>query len=159
MKKVIVIGGGLAGMSAAYYLLKNGRGRYDVTLLESEKHLGGRVLTKKVSGVDVDMGGFMIFPFYRKFKSLVKDLGLKKLLRPIKSNREYYKLKNRGSLVADEKISLLKFFPPSLKLRRTKSDFCFFPCQAWSFGIFNPISLAVYLKYKLFCQPIIFLLT
>ena len=39
-KKVIIIGGGPAGLTAAYTILKNSTA-YDVTILESEKNLGG----------------------------------------------------------------------------------------------------------------------
>ena len=37
-KKVIIIGGGPAGLTAAYTILKNSTA-YDVTILESEKKL------------------------------------------------------------------------------------------------------------------------
>lgn len=40
MKKVIVIGGGIAGISAASYLDGN---NFEITLIESSPHLGGRV--------------------------------------------------------------------------------------------------------------------
>jgi monoamine oxidase len=41
-RKVVVIGGGLAGLATAHLL--NGRG-YDVTVLEAKAHPGGRILT------------------------------------------------------------------------------------------------------------------
>ncbi|MGC2493796.1 MAG: FAD-dependent oxidoreductase [Candidatus Binatus sp.] len=42
-KKVVVVGAGMAGLSAAYRLRKAG---VDVTVLESNDHVGGRVRTE-----------------------------------------------------------------------------------------------------------------
>ncbi len=41
MKKVVIIGAGPAGLTAAYELLKNNKSEYDVTILEAEKQVGG----------------------------------------------------------------------------------------------------------------------
>ena len=41
MQKVIIIGAGPAGLSTAYELLKNGKNKYKVILLEKEKQVGG----------------------------------------------------------------------------------------------------------------------
>ena len=49
MKKVAVIGSGISGTSASYYLNKLG---YDVYLFESENHFGGHTNT-----IDLDFGG------------------------------------------------------------------------------------------------------
>ena len=43
-KKVIIIGGGPAGLTAAYTILKNSTA-YDVTILESEKNSGRTTVT------------------------------------------------------------------------------------------------------------------
>lgn len=52
-KKVIVIGAGFAGLSAATTLAKEG---YDVTLLEKNKESGGRARKLKINGFTFDMG-------------------------------------------------------------------------------------------------------
>jgi len=39
-----IVGGGLAGLTAAYYLVKNGR---NVTIYEGNDRLGGRVFSDK----------------------------------------------------------------------------------------------------------------
>jgi protoporphyrinogen/coproporphyrinogen III oxidase len=49
--RVVVIGGGIAGLSAAWYLLKEAEGagkRVRVTVLEAQDRWGGKVLTEKV---------------------------------------------------------------------------------------------------------------
>lgn len=51
--RVVVVGGGLSGLSAALYLA--GRGR-NVTVVEREEHPGGRVGRADVSGYRLDLG-------------------------------------------------------------------------------------------------------
>ncbi len=53
MKKVIVIGAGFAGLSAAATLSKNG---FDVTLFEKNNSLGGRARKLEMEGFTFDMG-------------------------------------------------------------------------------------------------------
>lgn len=52
-KSVVVIGSGVAGLSAASYLAKYG---YDVTLLEKNEHIGGRARKFEHDGFVFDMG-------------------------------------------------------------------------------------------------------
>ena len=55
---MIVVGGGVSGMSAAYSLSKKG---LSVIVLEAKDRLGGRTLTTSITGhngrVPVDVGG------------------------------------------------------------------------------------------------------
>lgn len=73
MKKVLVVGGGLAGLVAARMLAKHG---FDVTLLESSKRFGGK------AGADLHNGrmmehGYHIFPaWYRNLRGIMTDLGI-----------------------------------------------------------------------------------
>lgn len=53
MKKVIIIGSGFAGLSAAGCLAKEG---YDVTILEKNDQVGGRARQFKAEGFTFDMG-------------------------------------------------------------------------------------------------------
>jgi len=52
-KKVIVIGAGFAGLSAATTLAKKG---VDVTLLEKNNSIGGRARKLEIDGFTFDMG-------------------------------------------------------------------------------------------------------
>jgi monoamine oxidase len=54
---VIVVGGGLAGLTAARELGRRGR---SVRLLEARERLGGRVWVSSFAGVDVEMGGAFV---------------------------------------------------------------------------------------------------
>jgi phytoene desaturase len=53
MKKVVVIGSGIAGLSVACYLAKSG---YKVTILEKNNQAGGRARQFKEAGFTFDMG-------------------------------------------------------------------------------------------------------
>src|SRR4051794_29091103 len=59
--RVIVVGGGLAGLTCARLLLARG---HDVTLLESSDGVGGRVRTDKVEGFLLDRGFQVLFTSY-----------------------------------------------------------------------------------------------
>jgi oxygen-dependent protoporphyrinogen oxidase len=62
MKRVMVIGGGIAGLSAAYALLKQARQQrraLEISVLERERAWGGKITTVRVSPDGV-RGGFVI---------------------------------------------------------------------------------------------------
>ena len=76
MKKVIVIGGGFAGLAAASSLAKKG---FDVTLLEKNCDIGGRARKLTISGFTFDMGpSWYWMPdvfenYFKEFGSVVSD--------------------------------------------------------------------------------------
>ncbi len=82
MKKVVVIGGGLSGMTACYQLSK--LGNYQIELVEASDRLGGRVMSVNVEGVEIDVGGFIVAKWYKYFKQLVKELDLEGEYRDFK---------------------------------------------------------------------------
>ena len=60
MSKVLIIGAGPAGLTAAYELLKAGRG-FEVTVLEESSSFGGISKTVEYKGNRMDMGGHRFF--------------------------------------------------------------------------------------------------
>lgn len=56
MSNIVVIGGGIAGLSAAYYLKKNARNPVQVTLLEAGSYWGGKILTERKDGFVIEGG-------------------------------------------------------------------------------------------------------
>ncbi len=71
-KKVIIIGGGLAGLASACYLSKND---YDVTLLEKNEHVGGRANIFESNGFRFDMGPswYLMPDIFEHFYSLMGE--------------------------------------------------------------------------------------
>ena len=59
MKKVLIIGAGPAGLTAAYELLKTGE--YDVTVLERSQEIGGISKTVRYRDNRMDIGGHRFF--------------------------------------------------------------------------------------------------
>ena len=73
MGRVIIVGGGFAGLSAAYTLMKRG---ITPLLLEAEDHVGGRGSGEKVDGFSVDMGAFVFTSTYDTAFRICEELGL-----------------------------------------------------------------------------------
>ena len=61
MKNVVIIGAGPAGLTAAYELLKKGKGEYKVTILEESGAIGGISRTVRYNGNRMDIGGHRFF--------------------------------------------------------------------------------------------------
>ena len=71
---VVVVGAGLAGLSAARDLMKAGTG---VVVLEARNRPGGRVeQTTLADGRIVQLGGEVVGPFHEAYVGLVEELGL-----------------------------------------------------------------------------------
>ena len=59
-KKVVIIGAGPSGLTAAYQLLKNSN-KYEVVILEESNDIGGISKTVKYHGNRMDIGGHRFF--------------------------------------------------------------------------------------------------
>jgi protoporphyrinogen/coproporphyrinogen III oxidase len=56
MKRVAIIGGGIAGLATAYYLHERGQGAVEYTLIESAPKLGGKITSARENGFVVEGG-------------------------------------------------------------------------------------------------------
>lgn len=60
-KRVIIIGAGPAGLTAAYELLKDKDDKYEVTIVEETNKIGGISRTVRYNGNRMDIGGHRFF--------------------------------------------------------------------------------------------------
>ena len=74
MKKVIVIGAGPAGLTAAYELLKDKDNKYEVLVLEESQDVGGISKTVKYNGNRMDIGGHRFFSKDNRVMDFWKNL-------------------------------------------------------------------------------------
>jgi len=94
---VIVVGGGLAGLTAAYTLQKRG---FAVEVLEQETTPGGRMRSEAHGGFIVERGAQFIASSYRNMHALARELGIAHRISPLRNSRNAV-LKN-GRFVAAE---------------------------------------------------------
>jgi len=73
MKRVVVVGSGLAGLSAGYRLRERG---WQVTVFEGLGRVGGRVLSESEDGFVFDVGPVIVTDGYTEYMKLVRDVGL-----------------------------------------------------------------------------------
>jgi len=109
-KSVVVVGGGLAGISAAIELGERG---YGVTLLEKRPYLGGRAFSfvDKETGVEVDNGQHVFMKCCTAYIALLKKLGVEERTR-VQSRLRVNVTNGKGVSSAIYRIGL----PPPLHL-------------------------------------------
>ncbi len=83
-RKIIVVGGGIAGLTAAYTLQKDG---FEVDVLERNDTAGGRMRSERHGDFVVDRGAQFVASSYRNMRALVDELGLKPQMRRLKTGR------------------------------------------------------------------------
>ena len=74
--KVVVVGAGIAGLTAAWELLASGKGRSDVTILESERRPGGMIATERRDGFVIEAGADSWLAAEPEIPALAAELGV-----------------------------------------------------------------------------------
>ncbi len=74
MKDVIVIGGGISGLTAAINLMKQPNRPFRVTLLEAEDVVGGQARAFIVDGETVEHGSHAFFGYYQTILNFIEEL-------------------------------------------------------------------------------------
>lgn len=121
---VVVIGGGVSGLSLAYWLQRSG---IDVLVIEKDREVGGTMKTVREDGFLVELGPNSALETTPLFKEIVTDCGLEEefvYANPSSNNR--YILKN-GELfcLPLDPVSFFstRLFSASAKLRLLKEPF------------------------------------
>src|SRR5262249_38008134 len=71
--RVVVVGGGIAGLTAAFFLRDVGA---EVVVLEGSPRLGGKLATSQVAGIDVDAGAEALLARRPEGVDLIAAVGL-----------------------------------------------------------------------------------
>ncbi|MFD3999053.1 protoporphyrinogen/coproporphyrinogen oxidase [Streptomyces sp. NPDC058548] len=77
-RRVAVIGGGIAGLTAGFRLARKG---CQVTVFEQKDHIGGRMRTVERDGYRVDVGASFLSDAYREMRTLIEDAGFTDLVQ------------------------------------------------------------------------------
>ncbi len=85
-KRVVILGAGLAGLSAAYYLQKEG---IECIIFEKEKEVGGLCRSKNIKGFTFDYSGHLLHFRERKVFNFVKELLGRNLVKHERNARIY----------------------------------------------------------------------
>ena len=128
-RRVIVIGAGIAGLTAGFRLQKLG---CKVTVLEQQPHPGGRMITKERQGYRIDVAASVLSKSYRQMLALIAEAGLMDQIQATNDVLAVYREGvihhlpglSLGSLLKTDlfgsrtKLGLLRLLPDLLSSRR-----------------------------------------
>src|SRR3990172_11005419 len=89
-KKVVIIGAGPAGLTAAYELSKQG---IESTVLEKDNVVGGLARTVRYKGYYFDIGGHRFFTKVKAVEDMWREVLQQDFLRRSRLSRIYYNKK------------------------------------------------------------------
>jgi monoamine oxidase len=119
-RKVIVVGAGLAGLSSAYELVRQG---HTVSVLEARDRLGGRIETLRrpfPEGVFAEAGAYWLNDKHTIAMGYIEELGLKSSLREVPLEKNYLLYHIRGRRV-EAHLGPMDVWPSELKLSSRES--------------------------------------
>ena len=102
MARVIVVGAGVSGLSAAWRLQQQG---HSVTVLESENHVGGKTAAHRRDGFTLNSGATVLGASYSSMQRIAKELGVDSQILKIKPTIGVYG-------VPEQKVHWLRGAPP-----------------------------------------------
>lgn len=97
MKKLVIIGGGIAGLAAAWYAQRLRR-PVEITLVEARERLGGQIRTLVREGFRLEEGADSFSAHRRAGIELCTELGLAKRLRPQLPRPHHLYVRRNGAL-------------------------------------------------------------
>ncbi|MDP2772736.1 MAG: protoporphyrinogen oxidase [Nocardioides sp.] len=96
--RVVVVGGGIAGLTAAYRISRSTAPAPDVTLLEAGDRLGGKIRTERVDGFLLEGGPDSLFASKPQAAALLAELGITDRLHPAAAASRGTSVLRRGRL-------------------------------------------------------------
>ncbi|MFC5465469.1 protoporphyrinogen oxidase [Lederbergia graminis] len=100
-KKVVVVGGGISGLSAAFYtkrLLEEQQIPVEITLIEKSNHVGGKIKTVQRDGFVIEKGPDSFLARKLPVIKLVQELGLEDELVATNANAKTNYILHKGKL-------------------------------------------------------------
>ncbi|APR82342.1 Phytoene desaturase, pro-zeta-carotene producing [Minicystis rosea] len=76
-KTIVIVGGGIAGLVTAYFLMKQGRAEartFEVIILEAERTPGGQARAFEINGLTVEHGSHVFFNYYENIIKIIEEL-------------------------------------------------------------------------------------
>jgi len=104
--RLVIIGGGISGLSLAYFLLER-KPFFDIIVLESEKKAGGKIWTEKINGFLCEGGVNGFLDNRPKTLDLVAKLGLEPLRSNDNARKRYIFSGGRLHLLPESPVSFL----------------------------------------------------
>jgi protoporphyrinogen oxidase len=105
LKKIIVVGSGVCGLTAAYRLKQLG---YHPVVLEKAERLGGRTKTDSTDGFVLDLGGTYLATTYKEAFQLLDELGLQAMQEPSQVTASLY-IKGQFRKLDNTLLGFLRF--------------------------------------------------
>lgn len=155
-KRIVVVGGGIAGLTAGYDLQKAG---FRVTVVEAKDIPGGRMAEKLEGSFMKYTGATGLFRFYRDMWDVIGELGLTERLMPYpkmgsgiaNNTEETYDLDfnqtigmlRHPALSLSSRLRLASLIPDFVRARRSVD-----PCFIHTAADFDDESMAEYLTRK-----------
>lgn len=98
LKEIVIVGGGITGLSAAYYMQKEIKEQhlpYKVKLVEASSRLGGDISTIKKDGFTIERGPDSFLSRKKPAVKLVEEVGLSDQLVRNGTGQSYIMVKNK----------------------------------------------------------------
>jgi len=113
-----IIGGGISGLGLAWILSRRG---IPVTVIESQPQLGGNATWLKLNGFTVDCFYHIITGRDRYLLNLLKELGIKDRIFPVRARMGFYK---KGITYPISSLAEFLSFPAISPLGRLRMAYC-----------------------------------